>query len=364
MDSTRPRIASPRESPPGKATPAEATPALREVRRAVRSWIAQHHDGGPIAVAISGGADSTALCAAVVAEAAGPVAAITIDHQLQDGSRGFSEAAARAATRLGCDSATIVPVTVAGAGGMEAAARRARYEALDGARGSATVLLGHTLDDQAETVLLGLARGSGARSISGMRPLAPPWGRPLLGIRRATTEAACAELGIEPFQDPHNVDGRFTRARLRQEALPLLESILGGGAAESLARTARLLQDDNDALDEMATDARMGAQHGAVLLVENLQALPVAVRSRVVRGWLQDEGSGALASAHLDAIDQLVTEWRGQGAVAVPWPPGEAREGARLVVERRHGTLALGIHERVPAHAACSAGNRREERGT
>ncbi|WP_149360438.1 tRNA lysidine(34) synthetase TilS [Lolliginicoccus suaedae] len=359
MDNPRPQVAAHQES-----LQQGATPALHSVRLAVRSWMAQHHDGGPIAVAISGGADSTALCAAVVAEAPGPVAAITVDHQLQDGSRCFAEAAMRTATWLGCGSATIATVTVAGPGGMEAAARRARYEALDDARAGATVLLGHTLDDQAETVLLGLARGSGARSISGMRPLAPPWGRPLLGVRRATTEAACADLGIEPFQDPHNADERYTRVRLRREALPLLESILGGGAAESLARTARLLREDNDALDEMATVARMGAQHGAVLLVENLQGLPVAVRSRVVRGWLQDEGAGAIASAHLDAIDGLVTRWRGQGAVAVPWPAGEAREGARLVVERRHGTLALGIHERVPAHAACSTGHRREERGT
>ncbi|MBD8507284.1 tRNA lysidine(34) synthetase TilS [Hoyosella sp. G463] len=349
MDNPRPRV---------------TTPALHSVRLAVRSWMARHHDGGPIAVAVSGGADSMALCAAVVAESPGPVAAITIDHQLQDGSRGFAEAAARAASALGCGSATIATVTVTGPGGMEAAARRARYAALDDARAGATVLLGHTLDDQAETVLLGLARGSGARSISGMRALSPPWGRPLLGIRRTTTEAACAELGLEPFQDPQNADERFTRVRLRQEALPLLESILGGGAAEALARTARLLQDDNDALDGMAAEARMGAQHGTVLLVEHLQRLPVAVRSRVVRSWLQDEGAGALASAHLGAIDELVTRWRGQGAVAVPWPAGAARQGARLVVERRHGTLALSIHERVLAHAACSAGHRREERGT
>ncbi len=145
--------------------------------------------------------------------------------------------------------------TSARAGGPEAAARTARYAALDAARDGAPVLLAHTLDDQAETVLLGLGRGSGSRSIAGMRPYDPPWCRPLLGVRRAVTRAACAELGLTPWQDPHNADRRFTRVRLRAEVLPLLEDVLGGGVAEALARTAAALREDTDTLDDLAAGA-------------------------------------------------------------------------------------------------------------
>ncbi|EUA36157.1 PP-loop family protein [Mycobacterium avium subsp. avium 2285 (R)] len=137
----------------------------------------------------------------------------------------------------------------------------ARYAALAAHR-DGPVLLGHTLDDQAETVLLGLGRGSGVRSIAGMRPHDPPWCRPLLGQRRAVTHAACAELGLTAWQDPHNSDRRFTRARLRAEVLPLLEEVLGGGVAEALARTATALREDNEVLDALAERALPAAQAG------------------------------------------------------------------------------------------------------
>ena len=114
------------------------------------------------------------------------------------------------------------------------------------------MLLAHTLDDQAETVLLGLGRGSGPRSIAGMRPCDPPWFRPLLAERRSVTHAVCAELGLPAWDDPHNHDRRFTRVRLRSEVLPLLEDVLDGGVAEALARTAAALREDTDALDGLA----------------------------------------------------------------------------------------------------------------
>ncbi len=148
-------------------------------------------------------------------------------------------------------------------GGPEAAARAARYAVLEAARGDAPVLLAHTLDDQAETVLLGLGRGSGARSIAGMRVGDPPWYRPLLAERRSLTHAACAELGLTPWDDPHNTDRRFTRVRLRTEVLPLLEDVLGGGVAEALARTAAALREDTDALDDLADRALDDAEDGA-----------------------------------------------------------------------------------------------------
>ncbi len=166
---------------------------------------------------------------------------------------------------LGLSPALSVRVAVAGPGGAdgyqgpEAAARSARYAALAAAArragaapGGVWIMLGHTLDDQAETVLLGLARGSGARSLAGMSPQAGRYLRPLLRIRRAQTAAACTALGLPPWDDPHNCDPAFTRVRVRRELMPALATALGPGVAEALARTADLLRADADALDAIA----------------------------------------------------------------------------------------------------------------
>ena len=232
--------------------------------------------------------------------------------------------------------------TSARTGGPEAAARTARYRALDDARRDAPVLLAHTLDDQAETVLLGLGRGSGARSIAGMRPCDPPWYRPLLGIRRALTHAACAELGLTPWQDPHNADRRFTRTRLRNEVLPLLEEVLGGGVAEALARTATALREDTDTLDELARQALAEVGAGGGLDTGRLAALPEAVRRRVIRGWLLAGGASGLTDKQIRGVDTLVTAWRGQGGVAV----GSPLRSQRLIAGRRDGMLTLHTSSR------------------
>jgi tRNA(Ile)-lysidine synthase len=197
--------------------------------------------------------------------------------------------------------------------------------------------LAHTLDDQAETVLLGLGRGSGARSIAGMRPYVSPWGRPLLGVRRAVTHDACAELGLTAWQDPHNSDRRFTRARLRQEVLPLLEDVLGGGVAEALARTATALREDTELLDTLAARALPDASAGDGLQTGQLAALPDPVRRRVIRGWLLAGGATGLTDKQIRGVDTLVTGWRGQGGVAV----GSDLRGQRLVAGRRDGVLTL-----------------------
>ncbi|MDQ2626376.1 MAG: tRNA lysidine(34) synthetase TilS, partial [Actinomycetota bacterium] len=209
--------------------------------RAALSVFAEHHlpEAAPWCVALSGGPDSLALTA--VAARLRPTTALIVDHGLQAGSAQVADRARSQAIELGCVDAQVIPVTVGSKGfrgGPEAAARSARYAALDVARDQASVLLGHTLDDQAETVLLGLGRGSGPRSLAGMRPHDPPWCRPLLGVRRAATREACTELALTPWIDPHNSDKRFTRVRLRSEVLPLLEDVLGGGVAEALARSA------------------------------------------------------------------------------------------------------------------------------
>lgn len=326
------------------------TAAVLEIRRAVRAWAGEYlAANAAVAVGLSGGADSLALTAAAVVEI-GDVDALIVDHRLQDGSAQVAADAAAAALALGCRSARVLAVDVGTEGGLEAAARTARYLALDAARAGAPVLLGHTLDDQAETVLLGLARGSGGRSIQGMAAYAEPWGRPLLGVRRATTRQMCADLGRTPHEDPHNLSPEFTRVRLRTEALPLLEDVLGGGVAPALARTAEQLREDGALLDVLADElleaARLPETTGdeVALSIETLATAPAALRRRAIRSWLLDSGAKALTDRHLRAVDALVTAWRGQGGVAV----GGGSPDTRLVAAREHGRLTLRGHDRCP----------------
>jgi tRNA(Ile)-lysidine synthase len=310
-------------------------------------------------VALSGGPDSLALTAASAVTL--PTTALIVDHGLQPGSAEVAQTAREQAIVLGCVAAHVLSVRVGTAGGPEAAARAVRYKALDVAREGAPVLLGHTLDDQAETVLLGLGRGSGPRSIAGMRPADPPWYRPLLGVRRAATREACAEVAVPPWDDPHNHDRRFTRVRLRDEVLPLLDDVLGGGVPEALVRTAAALREDTDLLDAMARDALAVTESAGTLPVGGsaaspvggsagspvggsagspvggIAALPAALRRRVLRAWLLDAGAIDLTDAHLRRIDALVTAWRGQGGVAVSC----AEPNNRLFVERRDRSLVL-----------------------
>jgi tRNA(Ile)-lysidine synthase len=298
-----------------------------------------------VLVACSGGADSVALAAAVAFEAAraGVAAgAVTVDHGLQPGSAERARAAADLLRDLGLAPVRVLSVAVGRAGGPEAAARTARYAALAGAAadlgdGGARVALGHTLDDQAETVLLGLGRGSGPRSIAGMVEHRPPFWRPLLGVRRATTRAACADQGLPVWDDPWNADPAYTRARLRAEVLPLLEEVLGGGVAPALARTAALLREDLAALDELAGAALAGLLTEGGLPAGETARLPDAVRRRVLRGWLGAAGVPDLQAVHLHAVDALLTRWHGQGAVALPGGACVRRASGRLVL-RPSGT--------------------------
>ncbi|QIS01313.1 tRNA lysidine(34) synthetase TilS [Nocardia brasiliensis] len=313
------------------------TAAVLAVRHAVRAWAAARAVS-EVAVALSGGADSLALTAAAVVEL-DAVDALVVDHGLQPGSDVVAADAAACALAIGCRSARVLAVEVGGAGGLEAAARAARYAALTQARAGLPVLLGHTLDDQAETVLLGLARGSGGRSIQGMADWAEPWGRPLLGVRRTTTRQLCADAGLIPHEDPHNQAPEFTRVRLRTEVLPLLEAVLGGGAAEALARTAAQLREDGAVLDALAGELLDTASDGDGLVIETLATAPPALRRRAVRAWLLEGGAKALTGKHLHAVDQLITDWRGQGGVAV----GGGTGGSRLVAAREHGRLTLRL---------------------
>jgi tRNA(Ile)-lysidine synthase len=314
-------------------------PAVAQVRGAVRPALTASER--PVLVACSGGADSLALAAAIAFEAprAGvPAGAVTVDHGLQPGSAERADHVAALLARLGLRPVDVVRVDVGRDGGPEGAARAARYTALEQAAAGqgARIALGHTLDDQAETVLLGLGRGSGPRSVAGMvehrTAGGAVWWRPLLRIRRATTRAACAALEIPVWDDPWNTDPTYTRARLRAEALPLLEDVLGGGVAPALARTAELLREDLDALDDLAGEQLTRVTVDGGLAATEVAALPAALRRRVLRAWLRAADVPDLQAVHLGAVDALLTRWRGQGRVDLPGRAGVVRTSGRLVL--------------------------------
>ncbi|WP_026162921.1 tRNA lysidine(34) synthetase TilS [Kribbella catacumbae] len=320
-------------------------PSVARVREAVRSALADLPHGTTVLVACSGGADSLALAAATAFEAPklGVTAgAVVVDHGLQVGSKQTAEIAAEQCRGLGLEPVQVRAVEVGTDGGPEGAARTARYDALRAAAdelGADVVLLAHTRDDQAETVLLGLARGSGARSLAGMAPVAGLLRRPLLEVPRSTTAAACIASGLRPWHDPHNDDPQYRRVRVRHEVLPVLEEALGPGVTEALARTAGLLRADADALDVLAADlAETAVRHAESEVVCDVGALegePTALRTRVLRQAALEAGCRAndLSAGHVAAVDALITDWRGQRWIDLP-------QGVRAV--RRAGFLFLG----------------------
>ncbi len=283
--------------------------ATAAVRLAVRRSLAGVD--GPVTAAVSGGADSLALAAALAFERPG-AGAVVVDHGLQPGSGQVAARAAAQCVSIGLEASVLTAAVTASGGGPEAAARAVRYALLGEVDG--TVLLGHTRDDQAETVLLGLVRGSGARALSGMAPVRGRYRRPLLDLTRATVRQACLEAGLEPWDDPQNDEPSYTRVRVRQ-------LLAGLDLADGLARSARLLREDADALDALASP-----EHE----VRRLEELPPALRSRSLKLWAERESGQAVTSAHVDALRALVEDWKGQGPVALPGGGRVVRENGRL----------------------------------
>lgn len=342
------------------------TPAIADVRRAVRDCI----DGASnelnlkvddlLLVACSGGPDSLALAAALAFEVGSAgraelglrAGAVIVDHGLQAGSAEVAERTAEILRGLGLEPVQVVKVSVGNVGGPEAAARDARYAALEAwalRLGASAVLLGHTLNDQAETVLLGLARGSGARSLSAMAvhtktDHSTNFLRPLLGVARETTVAFCADSGLEPWNDPQNLDTKYTRVRVRHNILPLLEHELGPGVAVALARTADLLRADADYLDGLANHEfkRLAALGSTDLTfdLEGLNALPEAIRSRVLKLALAVFAAES-SLAHIRAIEDLLDNWHGQKPLTLPRVRVE-RAGQRLVFKSTK-TMKSGV---------------------
>lgn len=316
------------------------TPAIADVRRAVRDcWDAAGVTADELVlVGVSGGADSMALVHAAAFEGARAgvrVRAVVVEHGLQEITKAVALAVFERLAGIGVES-EVRAVVVGDDGGPEGAARAARYEAIELSRrdcGARYVMLGHTLDDQAESVLLGLTRGSGARSISGMSVVSEHYLRPLLSIRRETTEAFCRDSGIEVWNDPHNEDPRYLRVRIRHEILPLLEQTMGPGVATALVRTAEQLRDDADALDELAStefESRVVRLATAVELpVDGLELLAAAIRARVLKLAIEAVG-GTATSSGIESVTELVINWHGQKSLTLPGARVE-RTGQKLV---------------------------------
>jgi tRNA(Ile)-lysidine synthase len=309
----------------------EATVALRN---AVRPFLEKLEAGDKFLVAVSGGADSLSLAKALIVESE-PLAlqpiAITIDHQLQAGSELQAQRVENQLKEIGYDQVLVKKVLVSLESGLEAGARDARYAAIgEGVEETKAVkvFLGHTRDDQAESVLLGLARGSGARSLSGMAPENGIYLRPFLSITREESEAACREWGLEFWKDPHNLNTEFTRVKVRREVIPYLEEHLDPGISRALVRSAALLRDDADALDLWAE------REASDLDCERLAALPRAIRTRIIRRAALSAGAtpGQLTFEQVGAIDALICAWKGQGAVSL---------AGGVKVERISGRLSL-----------------------
>jgi len=311
------------------------TPSLWEIQKAIKPWLSD--SSRTILFGCSGGADSMALALALFLEAnQTKVIPVVVDHGLQEGSAQITSQTISKLKAIGYTEVKSAIAQVKITDGLEASARRARYQIfnqfIDTYRPK-YFLLAHTLNDQAESVLLGLARGSGARSLSGMAAENNVYVRPLLKISRQTTVAACREGGIEIWSDPHNDDLRFARVRTRKNVLPNLEENLGPGITEALVRSADLLRDDADALDSFARE--YFAQTDPLnLSVNELERLPKAIRTRVLRLAIYKAGAptGSLSAEHINGAEALISDWHGQKELSLPGDVKLLRNSGRITL--------------------------------
>jgi tRNA(Ile)-lysidine synthase len=317
------------------------TPALLELRKAVRFWFQKLEANSKVCIGVSGGADSLALAIVAKLEAADlnlDLVAVIVDHGLQENSADVAATTKKKLEAIGYSDIFVGKANVLVTDGIEASARRARYlvfqQALE-TYGAKVFLLGHTKNDQAEGVLLGLARGSGTKSLSGMAEISGPFIRPFLNVDRSTTQAACDESGIEYWNDPHNLNTEFTRVRVRESILPLIEKEIGPGIIDALSRSAKILREDATALDEWA-ERVFGEVNPLDIEISLLADLPIAVRSRVLRLAIYAAGapSGSISATHLGPIEAFVSDWRGQGHTSLPGGVKVCRISGRLSLSK------------------------------
>jgi tRNA(Ile)-lysidine synthase len=317
------------------------TPALLELRKAVRFWFQKLEANSKVCIGVSGGADSLALAIVAKLEAADlnlDLVAVIVDHGLQENSADVAATTKKKLEAIGYSDIFVGKANVLVTDGIESSARRARYlvfqQALE-TYGAKVFLLGHTKNDQAEGVLLGLARGSGTKSLSGMTEISGPFIRPFLNVDRSTTQAACDESGIEYWNDPHNLNTEFTRVRVRESILPLIEKEIGPGIVDALSRSAKILREDATALDEWA-ERVFGEVNPLDIEISLLADLPIAVRSRVLRLAIYAAGapSGSISATHLAPIEAFVSDWRGQGHTSLPGGVKVCRISGRLSLSK------------------------------
>ena len=307
--------------------------SLWEIRKSVKPWLT----GELILFGCSGGTDSMALAAALLKEDSDTkIIPVVVDHGLQDGSAQTAADTVNKLKQMGFAEVVSARANVEITDGLEASARRARYQIFNqfiDAYQPKYFLLAHTLNDQAESVLLGLARGSGARSLSGMATVNNIFIRPLLKISREQTTAACIEAGISIWEDPHNDDQRFARVKVRKNLLPQIERDLGPGVTQALARSADLLRDDADALDDFANQYFQQADPKDLDVLE-LERLPKAIRTRVLRLAIYEAGapSGMLSADHIAQAEALISDWHGQKEVALPGNVKLSRISGRITL--------------------------------
>ena len=309
-----------------------------KLRQAVREHL--NNISGVALVGVSGGADSMVLAAAALAENNGKrVIPVVVDHGLQDGSADIARNVVERLKKMGFNEVFSARADVQLTDGLEASARRARYKVFEQAietYGAQVFLLAHTKNDQAESVLLGLARGSGTRSLAGMREQNGIYIRPFLEITKEEIDSASKELGLEIWSDPHNENLEFKRVLIRKQSLPQLEKDLGPGIIDALARSARIMGEDADALDQWADEVfqELGIDN---LEVAKLVELPKAVRARVLRMAIYAAGapSGSISSDHLKPVEALITAWNGQGECALPGGVKVLRISGRITLSPR-----------------------------
>ena len=313
---------------------------ITKARHAVRQSLTSLSPGDHVLVAVSGGADSLLLAHCLNLEGAKDslrISAVVIDHQLQERSGEIAEQTKNRLHKMGISAVEVIKVDVLKKDGLEADARSARYLALAASAEKLkanAIFLGHNQDDLAESVLLGLTQGAGTKSLAGMATQSGLYVRPFLSLTREEIIAACNEAEIVYWSDPHNDDERFTRVKIRKQILPLMESQLGPGIKEALARSARIFREDSDALETLTEEIFATISNPESIDVELLERLPAALRKRVIRRALTRLGATRLSSEQLDWVDALISQWHGQGAVALPAGVTARRESGRLALSQ------------------------------
>lgn len=314
---------------------------MTKARLAVRQALARLNPGDQVMVAVSGGADSLLLAYCLKLESselALKIHAVVIDHQLQEGSADIASIAKRKLKEFGIDSVEIIPVVVVKHDGIEADARRARYTALNERAksvGASAIFLGHNQDDLAESVLLGLTQGAGTKSLAGMALQDGLYFRPFLTLSRAEVLVACDDASIDYWNDPHNDDFRFTRVKIRKAVIPFLESELGPGIKDALARSARIFREDSEALDALTDDIYATLADPTSIEISLLEPLPTALRKRIIRRALASLGATRITAEQLGWVDALISQWHGQKAVALPSGVTARRESGRLALSKQ-----------------------------